>query len=219
MTPDLIYGLAGFLLTLLVLSYLIGDNALFRFAVHLFVGVSAGYAASVALYNVIWPYLLIPLVSAPMLERALLAVPLVLSALLLMKISPRLGWLGGPAAGYLVGAGAAVAVSGAVAGTILPQVGAAAVPFDWLNTADPLASLFNGGVMLAAAIGTLAYFHFGARRREDGSARRNFLIEALAWLGKLFVALTLGVLFAGVYMAALSALIERLHSMLALFGF
>ena len=117
MPTELIFGAISFLLTLMVLSYLIGDNALFRFAIHIFVGVSAGYVASVALYQVIWPYLLIPLVSAPLAERGLLIIPLVLSALLLMKISPRLSWLGGPAVGYLVGAGAAVAIGGAALGT------------------------------------------------------------------------------------------------------
>ena len=223
MTPTLIYGIISFLLTIMVLSYLIGDNVLFRFAIHIFVGVSAGYIATVSLYQVIWPFLLIPLVTAPLLERGLLLVPLVLGALLLMKISPRLGWLGGPAVGYLVGAGAAVAISGAVLGTIFPQGSAAAEPFDLIGLGqrgvNPLQSLFNGVVMLVGTLATLAYFHFGARRKEDGSVKRNGLIEAIAWVGKLFVALTLGVLFAGVYAAALSALVDRIHSLFALFGF
>lgn len=223
MTPTLLYGIIGFLLTLMVLSYLIGDNALFRFAIHLFVGVSAGYVAAVALFQVIWPYLLNPLATAPLLERGLLIVPLVLSALLLMKISPRIGWLGGPAVGYLVGAGAAVAIGGAVLGTIFPQVLSAAEPFDIVGLTErginPLQPLFNGVVMMVGTIGTLAYFHFGAHRKEDGSVKRSGMIELVAWFGKLFVALTLGVLFAGVYAAALSALIERIQSLFAVLGF
>lgn len=223
MPTEPIFGAISFLLTIMVLSYLIGDNALFRFTIHIFVGVSAGFVATVAIYQVIWPYLLIPLVTAPMMERGLLIVPLVLSALLLMKISPRLSWLGGPAVGYLVGAGAAVAIGGAVLGTILPQISAAAEPFDVIGLTqrgiNPLQSVFNGAVMLVGTIATLAYFHFGASRKADGSVKRNGLIEALAWLGKLFVALTLGVLFAGVYSAALSVFIDRVHSLFALFGF
>lgn len=223
MNPELIYGIVGFILTLMVLSYLIGDNALFRFAVHVFVGVSAGYAAVIALYQVVIPYLIAPLLKVSWPETALLAIPLVLSALMLMRISPRLSWLGGPAVGYLVGAGAAVAVGGAVLGTILPQVGAAAEPFNIAALVqrgiNPLESMLNGAVMLVGTIATLAYFHFGARRTEDGSIKRNFLIEALAWLGRLFVALTLGALFAGVYSAALSALVERIHSLLSVFEF
>lgn len=222
MPTELILGAISFLFTVMVLSYLIGDNVLFRFAIHVFVGVSAGYVAAVAIYQVIWPYLLIPLVTASMLERALLIVPLLFSALMLMKISPRLSWLGGPAVGYLVGAGAAVAIGGAALGTILPQVNAAAEPFDVLGLTqrgiDPLQSVFNGVVMMIATISTLAYFHFGAKRKADGSVQRNGLIEAVAWVGKLFVALTLGVLFAGVYAAALSAFVERIQSLMSLFG-
>jgi hypothetical protein len=109
-----------------------------------------------------------------------------------------------------------------VLGTIFPQVAASAEPFDMFGLIEqgvnPGESLFNGLVMLVGTVGTLAYFHFGARRQANGSVKRNGLIEAIAWVGKLFVALTLGVLFAGVYAAALAALIERIHSLLSLFG-
>lgn len=222
MPTELIFSAISFLLTVMVLSYLIGDNALFRFAIHIFVGVSAGYVAVVALYQVILPYLFVPLTTASMPELGLLAIPFILSLLLLTKFWPRLGWLSGPAVGYLVGAGAAVAISGAVLGTIFPQVAAAAEPFDVVGLTqrgiEPLQWLVNGIVMLVGTVTTLAYFHFGASRKEDGSVKRNGLIEAFAWVGKLFVALTLGVLFAGVYAAALSALVERIHSLFTLFG-
>lgn len=222
MTPALVSGVIGFLLTLMVLSYLIRDNALFRFAVHIFVGVAAGYVAVVALHRVILPLLISPLLSASIPERSLLLVPLLLGALLMMKISPRLSGLGGPAVGYLAGAAAAVAVSGAVLGTILPQVSAAAEPFDWIGLSqrgvNPLQSIFNGVVMLIGTVATLVYFHFGARRRQDGSIHRSGWIEAVAWIGKLFVALTLGVIFAGVYAAATQVLVGRIQSLFAFFG-
>lgn len=222
MTSSLVYGVIGFLLTLMILSYLIGDNALFRFANHIFIGVAAGYVAVVALHRVILPLLVTPMLAGTMLERGLLIIPLLFGTLLMMKISPRLSWLGGPAVGYLVGAASAVAISGAVLGTLLPQVSAAAEPFDWIGLsqrgANPLQSMFNGVVMLVGTVSTLAYFHFGARRREDGSLHRSGWIEAIAWVGKLFIALTLGVMFAGVYAAALAALVERLQSIFAFFG-
>lgn len=215
----MIPAIISFLLTVMVLSYLFGDNPLFRFATHVFVGVSAGYVAVVAFYQVIWSHLVFPLWNAPLIEKGLLLIPLILSALMLMKISPRLGFrLGGPAVAYLVGVGAAVAIGGAVLGTIFPQAAAAVQPFDLFDNINPFASLFNGVVMLVGTIGTLAYFHFGARRQADGSVKRNGLIEIFAWVGRLFVALTFGVLFAGVYAAALTALIERIHSLLTLFS-
>ena len=43
----------GLILTLLVFSYLIGDNPLFRIAIYLFIGVSSGYAASVVWHSVL----------------------------------------------------------------------------------------------------------------------------------------------------------------------
>jgi len=36
----------------------------------------------------------------------------------------------------------------------------------------------------------------------------------LAWGGRVFIAITFGVLFAGVYMAALTAMLERLSSII-----
>jgi hypothetical protein len=64
--------------------------------------------------------------------------------------------------------------------------------------------------MLVGTVFTLGYFHFSAGRAADGSLRRNRVFELVAWVGRIFIAITLGVLFAGVYMSALTAMIERL---------
>jgi hypothetical protein len=61
---------------------------------------------------------------------------------------------------------------------------------------------------------TLGYFQFTASRAPDGTPKRNVLFEGIAWVGRVFIAVTFGVLFAGVYMAALTALIERLASII-----
>lgn len=222
MSPDLIAGVLAFLFTLMILSYLIGDNPLFRIAVYIFVGVSAGYVAVVAIWQVLWPDLIQPLMSGFIygmtVQQAVLAVPLLLSGLLLMKAWPPLTRLGMPAMGLLVGVGAAVAVGGAVNGTLFPQVGATINAFDLRNSASPFEALINGGFVLAGVIASLVYFHFGAHTRPDGSVRRAGLIEMIAFMGSIFLAIALGVLFAGVYSAALTALIERLHFFGTFFG-
>lgn len=210
MSTDFITSALAFLLTLMVLSYLIGDNPLFRIAVYVFIGVSAGYVAAVAFWQVLWPDLIVPLVAGTVMQRALLAVPLLLSGLLLMKAWPALSRLGMPAMGLLVGAAAAAAIGGAVLGTVIPQVQATIEPLS-LRNLSALDVLINGLVVLAGVVASLAYFHFGAQARPDGSIRRFFLVEILAAVGSIFVAITLGVLFSGVYSAALTALIERLH--------
>ena len=75
--PDLIAGVFSFLFTLLIFSYLIGDNPLFRIAVYIFVGVSSGYIAAVAWWQVIWPRLFYPLMfgDSSLAEKGLLLVP------------------------------------------------------------------------------------------------------------------------------------------------
>ena len=215
---DLITSVIAFLLTLMVMSYLIGDNPFFRIAVYIFVGVTAGYVAVVAYWQVLWPDLIRPLILGTPVEQALLSIPLVLSVLLLMKVSPRLTRLGTPTMAILVGISAAVAIGGAVTGTLLPQIGATINAFDLQKAASPIAALFNGAFILVGVITTLVYFHFGARVGSDGSVRRLGPIEIIASIGGVFLFITLGVVFAGVYSAALTALIDRLQFFATFFG-
>ena len=64
MPIDLISRAVGLIFTLFIFSYLIGDNFLFRSAVYIFIGVSAGYAAVVVWHYVLMPKLFLPLASA-----------------------------------------------------------------------------------------------------------------------------------------------------------
>jgi hypothetical protein len=204
-------ALVGFILTLLVFSYIFGDNALFRFAVHVFVGVAAAYMAAVAIYSVLWPRLLSPVLFGLPVDRLIALVPLVLSALLLTKASPRLGGWGSLVLAFLAGVGAATAVGGAILGTLIPQLQAS------LNLLDTQAivtsgkslgwELFNGAIILLGTVLTLAYFHFNVR------SPRPLWAQGLAFLGKVMIAIALGVAFAGVYAAALTALVERLDAL------
>jgi hypothetical protein len=116
----------------------------------------------------------------------------------------------------LVGVGAATALGGAVLGTLIPQSAAAIEAFDLRsasNGAEALFKLIEGVVMLAGTVFTLGYFQFTAGRAADGTPKRNAILEGMAWVGRVFIAITLGVFFAGVYTAALTAMIERLSSM------
>jgi hypothetical protein len=135
-----------------------------------------------------------------------------------MKAWPPLSRLGMPAMGFLVGTAAAVALGGAVNGTIFPQANATIAGFDVQKFNAP-ESLLNAALILTGTATTLVYFHFGARTRADGTVRRFGFIELIAFVGSIFLAITLGVLFAGVYSAALTALIERLHFFGSFFGF
>ena len=206
---ELISALIGLVLTLMVFSYLIGDNPLFRIAVYLFIGVASGYAATV-----VWYYVLSPKLSQAITTLNPLAiVPFVLGISLWAKLSPRTSWFGSFAMAVLVGVGAAAVVGGALIGTLLPQAQATIDGFDVFSATTPreiALRLFGGVIILVGTVFTLASFHFSAGRAADGAPKRNRIIEGIAWVGRIFIAITLGALFAGVYMSALTAMIERL---------
>jgi len=206
---DFVTVIVSFLFTLMVLSYLVGDNPFFRLAIYIFIDVSAGYAAAVAWHQVLWPRLFMPLIYGSTLERALALVPLLLGMLLLMKLSPRTARLGNPAMAFMVGAGAAVAVGGAVLGTLFPQAQASINFFDLRSGGIVSERIFEGSIVLVGTLTTLVYFNFSAKVTPSGP-RGSRLVEVLSRIGQVFIAITFGVLFAGVYTAAMTALIERL---------
>lgn len=208
---DIIWTLIGFVVTLLVFSYVLGDNPLFRIAAYILVGVSAAYAALLVIYQVLLPRLIQPLAQG----SYLLVIPLLLGVLLLAKLFPRFSAVGSLSMGYLVGAAAGVAVGGALLTTLLGQMQGAINEFDLVTAArqngnTQLMQISEGVILLVGTVASLAYFQFGARKRPDQAPRRHPLIDILAQVGQVFIAITLGALFAGVFSAALAALVERL---------
>lgn len=216
MQADFIWTLVSFILTLLVLSYVLGDNPLFRLATYLFVGVTAGYVAVLIVYQVILTRLVYPLLQGDTITRLQALVPLVLSLLLITRVSGKFTPLSRPAMAYLVGAGAAVVIGGAVLGTLIGQSRAAINSLD-LQSASTTGQtgpmrFIEGLVFLLGTATTLIYFHFGASTRADQSVHRAGLVDASARIGQIFIAITLGALFAGVYASAVTALIDRVVS-------
>lgn len=223
LSSEILTGFVSLVSTILIFSYLIGDNPLFRITIYIFTGVSAGYIAAVAWWQVLLPRLVIPLLTAPTLQdRGLLVVSMVGAVLILMKLAPRLAGLARPVMAFLVGVGAAVTIAGALSGTLIPQVTGSINAFDLRAALARGENIFDvmlsGGIILAGTVLTLIYFHFGARARADGSMHRFSVIEFLAWFGRIFIAVTLGAVFAGVYAAALTALIERVSSLINFIG-
>ena len=220
---DLITGAISFLFTLLIFSYVIGDNPLFRAAAYVFVGISSGYIAVVAVWLVIVPRLVYPLLSAAATGEIINPVVILPLGLILlgglMLILPRQAALGRIPLAFLVGVGAAVTLTGALGGTLIPQVTGTINAFDVTAVRGKevgylVEAISNGAIILIGAVLTLAYFHFGARQRPDGSMHSSGFIETLAWGGRIFIGIALGAVFAGVYAAALTALVERISSLI-----
>ena len=196
---------ASFILTLMVFSYLLGDNLLYRLAVHVFAGVAAGYSAIVTWDGVIAPWLndtlLLPNATREQLGLGLF--PLLVGLLLLVRSwSTRGGGPGRLALAFLIGVGSAVALNGAVNGTLLPlllSTGTAVRP----GNSDSI-------LLLCGVVCTLVYFQYQARRRSDGTERRRPHIQLLALLGQIVIVVTLGAIYAAAILSALTIFSERL---------
>lgn len=201
-------NLIASVLTIMVLSRIVGDNPLFRLAQYLFVGVSLGIAFVVAYHQVLRPALL-GLARGDTAGVIGYGVPLLLGLLLLPRITRRqqLSWLANIPLGIIFGVGAALAIGGAVIGTLVPQV---------FDTARPLqggVGAVVGGVVLAlGTIATLSTFYYTVPR-ESRSGR---LIAPLAALGHWLLMIAFGFFFATAVQTYLVALTERIQFILNL---
>jgi hypothetical protein len=196
MNLDLIGLIVGLVLTLFIYSYILGDNPLYRLAVHILVGVSAGYVAVVIMRQVILP-VLGRLRDDPTNVANLWVLPVLL--LLLLLLLKR--WTGNGTIAFLLAVGSAVALVGAVQGTLLPQI-----------TATPANPLFPGqGIVTAVlTICTLLTFQF-TRRTPNADPRWR---QWLNGMGRVVLMITFGVLFAAALNTSLLLLAERLTYLL-----
>jgi hypothetical protein len=189
---DLLTGWVALVLTVMVFSYLLRDNFLYRIAVHILVGTAAGYVAIAAVVDVIIPWLEVTAFDedTDVAVRSLGLLPLVIALGLLLKLLPRYAHIGNFSMLILVGIGTGVALVGAVIGTILPLT--AAIGDDVANE-----EAANALVMVVGTISTLAYFQYiSRRRRRDGEPAQLLPIRLLQLVGQGVISLTLGALYA-----------------------
>lgn len=205
-------------LTIMVLSYLFGDNPLFRLATFIFIGVAAGYAGALTWHSVLWPRLLAPffesgigvIANGGMLGSWLFLI------LLLFKLSGPTSRVGNISLALLVGVGAAIVVGGAITGTLVPQ-GMASI-----DTLDPrvvsprtgeasFERVFNVLVVLTATISGLLYFTFTVPKTEEGESDRPLVLKLVAGLGRGFLVITFGVMYAGALAGAVVAFADRIQ--------
>jgi len=209
------------LLTFMVWSYLLGDNPAFRIAEHLFVGTAVGYAVVVAWFNVVQPALFGAV--APQ-SPVLAVVPLVFSLLLMAKVRPAWSGVGNIAVAFLVGVGAALAVGGALFGTLWPQVSATASlsldPADYGDSQPMLASTFfwQNLAVLVGTIGTFFYFTFNIQPQGPLGGFREMFTRFWSGIGRWMIMMTLGALFANTAMSRIALLIGRVRWLLDVFG-
>jgi hypothetical protein len=200
---------AGFILTLMVFSYVLGDNVLYRLAVYVFVGLSAGYVAVVTYNSVLYPWLQSTVLSGELLQIILGFVPLFLGALLILKGAGPFGWLSGLSMALLIGVGAAVALVGAVRGTLIPLA---------LAPARPELSLPNFLFGVIGVVCSLFYFMYIANPTPSGKPRRSLPVAGMALIGEAVLTITLGTLYASAVLTSLTVLTERVGFIVSRLG-
>jgi hypothetical protein len=187
--------LLGFVLTLFVYSYIWRDNPLYRLAVHLLVGVSAAYAAVIVTQTVFLP--IWEEINQPAALSIAWIVPFFLAFLLLLKLIRPLAWLGNSAVALLVGVGAAVALIGAISGTLLPQI----------TAAYPDAA--TGILVALLTVTVLLYFHFTGHLTADGQVIMPVWQRYAATAGRAVIMITFAALFAGLLNTSIALLAGR----------
>ena len=208
-------GIIGYItsgvLTILILSYAFKDNPLYKLAIHIFIGAVSGYAGAVALRDVLIPQFI--KMSIPQ-----FFIPAILVILLMLKANTKTSKYGDISSALLLGVGAAIAVIGSIQGTLLPFVSNSQLIFspDKIQeamqneqTGMVISYILQGLIILVGMITTLGFFHFSARSSTPQTALRPPLLRGVAKIGRGFIAITFGVIFAGIYSAALTALVER----------
>ena len=127
------------LLTLFVFSFLYRDNPLYKFAEHLFVGVSAGYYMVLNFWTVIVTNLWDPLVTmvtkhqAPFSAslgdyRIWLVVPGIFGIMMFARLLGRVGWLSRWPLAVIIGVYAGLKTTGFAQGDLVAQVQASLQP-------------------------------------------------------------------------------------------
>lgn len=206
----LVTNIVAIILTLCVLSRILGNNPLFRIAQYLFVGVSLGYIFVVLYHQVLLPST-IRIVTSGVSQPALTVlrlVPLLLWLLLLPRIIGRqtLSWLANIPLGLIFGVGAGIALIGSLAGTLMPQL---------LDTARPLQGdipQIAGTILLVlGVIVTLSYFYFTV----PDNTPTGSVVAISARVGRWLLMIAFGFFFAGSLLTYLTALSERFEFMVS----
>ena len=207
-SPDVgVWIAAG--LTLCVFSFLYKDNPFYKFAEHLFVGVSAGYYIALNFWTVVWPNLLVPLGATlhgqpggPFAAsqgdyRAFLLIPGILGVLLFTRLFGRIGWLSRWALAVIIGVYAGLKTTGFAQGDFVAQVQASLQPL-WT------ANHFNdfGNILFTIGLITSLLFFFFSREHKGA-------LGVASRVGMGFLMVSFGAAYGYTVMSRISLLIGR----------
>jgi len=194
------------LLTLAIFSFLYRDNPVYKFAEHVFVGVSAGYGVVITWREAVIPDLIQPLIDPSAVDLAgpnyVVLIPGALGLLMFSRFFPRYDWLSRWPIAFVMGYGSGLAIPAAIQMQLLPQLHATLQPVWPTAEVTPWIAVSNL-LLFVGVLCTLAYFYFSREHRGAlGVASR---------IGIVFLMVAFGAGFGNTVMARVSLLIGRVQ--------
>lgn len=189
----------GAFLTLCIFSFLYKDNPFYKLAEHIFVGISAGYWASLEWHNVFLPNLWRPLTQE---GKLLLLVPFVFGILLFSRFTKRFSWFSRWPMALIIGIYAGITIVGYGSGDLILQIHANLLPLwtdNWMTS-------INNILLTVGVITGLIYFFF--------SKEHKGALGAGAKVGVWFLMISFGASFGYTVMSRMSLLIGRVYFLL-----
>ena len=190
-------------LTLFIFSFMYKDNPLYKFAEHLFVGVSAGYVVVQQFWSVLYPNLYLKVTDAHDPRHYLYLVPGALCFMLFTRFSAKISWLSRYAIAVIIGVYAGAKTTGFAQAEVVAQVQATLLPL-W----DPahLGTSINNLILVVGVLSTLVFFFF--------SKEHKGALGGTAKLGVWYLMLSFGAAYGFTVMSRISLLIGRFQFLL-----
>lgn len=197
-------------LTLSIYSVLYRDNPFYRFAEHLFVGVSVGYGIVLSIYQGFIPFAWDPFVAAVTGESPtgfIKLIPIGIGLLFFARLSPRHTWLIRYPIAILIGFGSGIAIPNVLRANIFEQTRGTIAPFAEI-AAGTLSGwgVFEAVLMVVGVICTLTYFFFAVEHRGP--------VKWLSKVGIAFLMIGFGSAFGNTVMGRVALLIQRVDFLL-----
>jgi len=177
-------------LTLCVFSFLYKDNPFYRFAEHLYVGVSVGYTIAQTWYQTI-----VKLVWYPINQKGdfTVLIPTVIGLLMFSRFVPKYRWLIRWPLAFMIGVSAGASIPRGMQSLIFKQMEATLQPFNSINVF----------IIVLGLLCTLIYFYF--------STEHKGAVGVASKVGIFFLMVSFGAAFGYTVMARISLLIGRAY--------
>jgi hypothetical protein len=189
----------GGFLTLMIFSFLYKDNPFYKFAEHLFVGVSAAYWMVVGFWSTLvpnliarlWPSHMGNLIPSAVGKDAELmyVIPLVLGLMMLMRLSPKANWFSRWAMAFVIGFAAGTNFTRYLQSDFVSQIHSSIEPIytPGMSVMGTIGDVFSKLIIIGGLLSALIYFYFSKEHKGAfGRAARLGIWVLMAAFGATF---------------------------------